>query len=297
MTPPFYSQKLAKSRARSSSGAGSLRESLIPSREVLAAERARLDRLDQQNFTPQVNKPEPRARRPRQGELDFAGVQRRQTAPLTDYITNGKDGDKPIPQRSDPEGVEPNKARKAPFEHIPAAGEGRIGVRLARARALMGVSRAELAAVAGYADPMQITLIEEGRASIAPERLALAVKHLRADPAAFGVKPKKRGPAFEGAEKPKKERIGFRLAQIRQLKGVTQEALARAIGYKHATAICLIETCKRRLPAFRLALAAQYLGCTAEEILGEPAPPAERASRAPPRAAARRGIRALARSV
>lgn len=63
------------------------------------------------------------------------------------------------------------------------------------------------------------------------------------------------------------KKLGERIQRIRKLMGITQQELAKAVGYETSTAISLIESGKRRVQLTELSALAHVLKTTPEELL------------------------------
>lgn len=67
----------------------------------------------------------------------------------------------------------------------------------------------------------------------------------------------------------KKEYIGDRIKSAREARSLSQLDLAQAVGFQSATAISLIESNQRGVPAETLEKIAGFLHCDIKELLGQ----------------------------
>lgn len=72
---------------------------------------------------------------------------------------------------------------------------------------------------------------------------------------------------MENNEKKKYIELGKRIQSAREKKGLTQEQLAKLVGYQTATAISFIEAGDRKLKASELEKIAQELDCDVRYLL------------------------------
>ncbi len=58
----------------------------------------------------------------------------------------------------------------------------------------------------------------------------------------------------------------MKIKELREKKGITQETLAKELGYKYQSAIAMIESGERRLPVDKLPIVAEVLGCQIADL-------------------------------
>lgn len=56
------------------------------------------------------------------------------------------------------------------------------------------------------------------------------------------------------------------LKELREKAGVSQEKLATELGYKHQSAISMIENGERKIPTDKIPLLAKVLNCSIEDL-------------------------------